>query len=185
MTDKIFQELNQKCEAAIDHLHSEYGKIQTGRASAALVENIMVDSYGSKMPLKGVATISIPEPKQIAIQPFSRDQVVSVEKAIVEADIGMMPQSDGVVIRLNLPLLTEERRKDLAKAVHRYAEESRISIRNARHDALGSLKNLEKEKEISEDELKGHEKKVQEKVDNYNGTVEESSKKKDLDVMTV
>ncbi len=185
MSDQIFSELSTKCEAAIDHLHSEYGKIQTGRASAALVENIMVDSYGSKMPLKGVATISIPEPKQIAIQPFSRDQVTNVEKAIIEADIGITPQSDGVVIRLNLPLLTEDRRKELAKAVHRYAEESRISIRNARHDALGSFKNLEKEKEISEDELKGHEKKVQEKVDEYNNTVEEVAKKKDQDVMTI
>lgn len=185
MSDQIFSELSTKCDAAIDHLHSEYGKIQTGRASVALVENIMVDNYGSKMPLKGVATISIPEPKQIAIQPFSRDQVTNVEKAIIEADIGITPQNDGVVIRLNLPLLTEDRRKELAKAVHRYAEESRISIRNARHDALGSLKNLEKEKEVSEDELKGHEKRVQEKVDEYNHTVEEAAKKKDSDVMTI
>lgn len=185
MVDQIFSELDAKCKLAIDHLHVEYGKIQTGRANAALVENIMVDSYGSKMPLKGVATISIPEPKQIAIQPFSRDQITNVEKAIIEANLGLNPQNDGVCIRLNLPPLTEDRRKELAKAVHRYAEESRISIRNARHDALGQLKNLEKEKEISEDELKGKEKKVQEKVDGYNQTIEESAKKKEQDVLTV
>ncbi len=185
MTDQIFSELNSKCESAIDHLHDEYAKIQTGRANAALVENIMVDSYGSKTPLKGVATISIPESKQIAIQPFSRDQLQSIEKAILEADLGLTPQNDGNFIRLNLPPLTEERRKDLVKVVHRSAEDSKISIRNARHESLSQLKELEKEKEISEDALRAKEKEVQDKVDEFNQTIEESAKKKEQDVMTV
>ena len=185
MVQDILDELEVKCVDAIDHLRQEYGKIQTGRATTALVEGVMVDSYGAKVPLKGVATITIPEPTQIAIQPFSKDQLTNIEKGILEADLGLTPQNDGNYIRLNIPPLTEERRKDLVKLVHKFAEDSRISIRNARHEALNTLKNMEKEKEISEDELKGNEKKVQDKVDEYNNTIEESSKKKESDVMTV
>ncbi len=178
-------ELIKKCQDAIDHLHVEYVKIQTGRATAGLVEDISVDSYGAKMPLKGVATITIPEPKQIAIQPFNKDQLTNIEKAIMEADIGLVPQNDGNFIRLNIPPLTEERRKDLVKMVHQFAEDSRISVRNARHEALNALKQMEKDKEISEDELRGKEKEVQEKVDEFNKMIEEASKKKETDVMTI
>lgn len=185
MPQQTLNELNQKCQDAIDHLHTEYAKIQTGRANVSLVENVMVDSYGSKVPLKGVATITIPEPKQIAIQPFSRDQLQSIEKALMEADLGLTPQNDGSFIRLNLPPLTEERRKELVKLAHRYAEDSRISMRNARHDALNYLKEMEKVKEISEDVLKGKEKEIQEKIDDFNKKVEESAKKKEEDIMTV
>ncbi|MBU1017561.1 ribosome recycling factor [Patescibacteria group bacterium] len=181
MSQQILNELDQKCQDAMDHLHQDYAKIQTGRANTALVESIMVDSYGAKVPLRGVATISIPEPKQIAIQPFNRDQLQSIEKALLEADLGLTPQNDGSFIRLNLPPLTEERRKELVKLVHKYAEDSRISIRNARHEALGQLKGME----ISEDELKGKEKNVQDKVDEFNKKVEEAAKKKEEDVMTV
>ena len=185
MPQQTLNELNQKCQDAIDHLHAEYAKIQTGRANVSLVENVMVDSYGSKVPLKGVATISIPEPKQIAIQPFNRDQMQSIEKALMEADLGITPQNDGSFIRLNLPPLTEERRKELVKLAHRYAEDSRISMRNARHDTLNYLKEMEKGKDISEDVLKGKEKEVQEKIDDFNKKVEESAKKKEEDIMTV
>ncbi len=181
----MIEELIKKCQDAIDHLHQEYAKIQTGRANAALVENIMVDSYGVKSPLKAVANISIPEAKQIAIQPWDRSQLSTIEKAIIEADLGLNPQNDGVAIRLNLPPLTEERRKELVKLVHQYAEDARISIRNARHETLHQFKEMEKAKEISEDDLKGKEKNVQEKVDEFNKMVEEASKKKEEDVMTV
>jgi ribosome recycling factor len=185
MPQQTLSDLESKCQEAIDHLHSEYAKIQTGRASAALVENIMVDSYGTKTPLKGVAGITIPESKQIAIQPWSRDQLPNIEKAILEADIGITPQNDGVVIRLNLPPMTEERRVELVKAVHKYAEDARISIRNARHEAMDRLKTLEKDKEISEDELRLKEKEAQTKVDEFNQKIEEATKKKEEDVMTV
>lgn len=185
MPQITLSELSTKCTAAIDHLHNEYAKIQTGRASAALVENILVDSYGTKTPLKGIATITIPEAKQIAIQPWSRDQLTNIEKALLEANIGLVPQNDGVIIRLNLPPMTEERRKELVKSVGVYAEEARISIRNARHEAMDRLKELEKEKEISEDELRLKEKDVQTKVDEFNHKVEEGAKKKEKDVMTV
>ncbi len=185
MSEQTLNELNQKCQDAVGHLHDEYAKIQTGRANVSLVENVMVESYGSKMPLKGVASISIPEPKQIAIQPFNRDQLQNVEKAIMDADLGLTPQNDGTFIRLNLPPLTEDRRKELVKMAHQLAEDARISIRNARHDAINYLKDKEKEKEISEDELKGKEKDIQEKVDDFNKKVEEAAKRKEEDVMTV
>lgn len=185
MPEQTLSELNQKCQDAVDHLHSEYAKIQTGRANVALVENVMVDSYGTKTPLKGLANISIPETKQIAIQPWNRDQLPNVEKALIEANLGLVPQNDGVVIRLNLPPMTEDRRKELVKLVHKFAEDARISVRNARHDALNILKAKEKDKEISEDLLRGKEKEVQEKVDGHNHKIEEAAKHKEEDVMTV
>lgn len=185
MPQQIMQEFEQKCNASVEHLAQEYGKIQTGRANAALVENLMVDSFGSKMPLKGMASISVPESKQIAIQPWNRDQIPEIEKAILEANLGVNPQNDGSTIRLILPPLTEERRKELVKLVHQTAEDARISIRNARHEALNHLKDKEKGKEISEDELRGKEKIVQEKVDEFNKKIEEAAKKKEEDVMTV
>lgn len=185
MSEQIFSELNTKCQAALEHLHGDYAKIQTGRANTALVENVIVESYGAKVPLKAVATISIPEPKQIAIQPFSRDQMTNIEKALREADLGLTPQNDGSFIRLNLPPLTEERRKDLVKLVTKYAEDARISVRNARHETISQLKELEKEKEISEDQLHGKEKEVQDKVDELNKKIEEAAKRKEQDIMTV
>jgi len=185
MPQQTLDELNKKCQFALDHLYQGFAKIQTGRANTALVEDVMVDSYGAKMPLRAVASISIPEPKQIAIQPYSRDQLTNIEKAILEADLGLNPQNDGNFIRLNLPPLTEERRRDLVKVVHKTAEEARISVRNARHDAIRRLKELEKDKEISEDDLRGEEKNVQEKVDAFNEKIEAAAKKKEQDVMTV
>ncbi len=185
MVNEQLDELKLKCVDAIDHLHQEYAKIQTGRANIALVEGVMVESYGAKVPLKSVATITIPESTQLAIQPFSKDQLTNIEKGVMEANLGLTPQNDGNFIRLNIPPLTEERRKDLVKLVHKFAEDSRISVRNARHEALNDLKNMEKDKEISEDELKGNEKKVQDKVDEYNNVIEEATKKKESDVMTV
>ncbi len=181
MSQEVFDGLDQKCQDALDHLYQEYAKIQTGRANTSLVENVMVDSYGAKVPLKAVATIAIPEPKQIAIQPFSHDQLQNIEKALIEADLGMMPQNDGVFIRLNLPPMTEERRKELVKLVHKHAENTRISIRNARHEALSQLKEMG----ISEDEEKMKEKEIQEKVDEFNQKVEDAAGKKEEDVMNV
>lgn len=183
--DQIFSEFNQKSKASLDHLHFEFSKIQTGRANTSLVEDIQVDSYGSKMPLKTIATITIPEARQIAIQPFSKDQLSSVEKAIIDASLGITPQNDGNFIRLNLPILTEERRRDLVKLVNKTAENAHISIRNARHEAFIALKNLEKEKLISEDELKSKEKSLQEKVDEFNKDIDESAKKKDSEIMSI
>jgi ribosome recycling factor len=185
MPDSIINEAKAKMEDAIKFLLAEYSKLQTGRANAALVEGIMVESFGTMMPLKGIASISIPESNQIAIQPWNRDQLTSIEKAITEANLGLNPQNNGTLIRLILPPLTEERRKELVKLVHKYAEDARISIRNARHESLSKLKNMEKEKDIGEDELAGREKELQNIVDKFNKEVEEYAEKKEKEVMTV
>jgi ribosome recycling factor len=185
MPNQVIADAKSKMENALKFLHEEFGKLQTGRASAALVEGIEVEVYGSDMPLKGLANISIPESNQIAIQPWNRDQLVNIEKAIKEAGLGLNPSNDGIMIRLIIPPLTEERRKELVKLVHRYAEDSRVSIRNARHEALKKMEGMEKEKQISEDDLKGKEKQLQEVVDEFNRKVEEGAKQKEKDIMTV
>jgi len=185
MPNQIINAAKAKMEKTMDFLHEEYGKLQTGRANAALVENIMVESFGTNMPLKGLASISVPEPTQIAIQPWNRDQLPNVEKAITNANLGLNPQNDGITIRIILPPLTEDRRKELVKLVHKYAEDARISVRNTRHEGLAQLKDMEKGKQISEDELAGREKELQNVVDDYNKRIEESAKKKEQDVMTV
>ncbi len=185
MPQQILSDLQTKCQATIDFLHGEYAKLQTGRANAALVEGIMVESYGSKMSLKGVASISIPESNQIAIQPWNRDQLPDVEKALRNSDLGLNPNNDGVIIRLILPPMTEERRTDLKKLVHKYAEDARISVRNARHESMDELKTKEKSKEISEDELKAKEDEIQNVVDEINKKIENAATQKDNDIMTV
>ncbi|MBN1258380.1 ribosome recycling factor [Candidatus Peregrinibacteria bacterium] len=185
MPDQIILTAKTGMQKAIDHLHEQFMKLQTGRAHPGLVEGIMVESYGTMMPLKGLATISIPESKQIAIQPWSRDQLQAIERAIIASNLGFNPKNDGVVIRITLAPLTEERRKELVKIVHQYAEEARIAIRNLRHEAMNQLKEMEKAKDISEDVLSGMEKEMQKIVDDFNGKVEDAAKQKEKDVMTV
>jgi ribosome recycling factor len=185
MTEPIIQDLKTKGKAAVEHLHLEFSKIQTGRANAALVETLMVDSYGTKMPLKSLANISIPDAKTISIQPWDRGQIAAVEKAIRDSNLGLNPQNNGIAIHLNLPPLTEERRKELVKVLHKYTEDGKIAIRNVRHEALTQLKALEKDKKIGEDQLLVGEKEVQKLVDEFNGQIDEAAKKKEKDIMTV
>ncbi len=185
MTEPIIQELKTKGAAAIEHLQSEFSKLQTGRASAALVETIMVDSYGTKMPLKSLANITVPDAKTISIQPWDRGQIASVEKAIRDSSLGLNPMNNGIAVHLNLPPLTEERRKELVKVLFKYAEEAKIAIRNLRHDALGKLKAMEKDKEIGEDTMLVAEKEAQKHVDAFNLQIDEAAKKKEKDIMTV
>ncbi len=185
MPDSVISEAKQKMQNALNYMHDEYGKLQMGRANSALVDGINVEVFGSNMPLKGLANISIPESNQIAIQPWNRDHLPNIEKAITEANLGLNPTNDGNAIRLILPPMTEERRKDLVKLVHKYAEDSRVSIRNARHEALHKLKEMEKHGHISEDIQVGKEKEVQIVVDDFNKKIEESSNTKENDIMTV
>ncbi|MBU0706538.1 ribosome recycling factor [Patescibacteria group bacterium] len=185
MSDQVIAEAKQKMENAVKYLHEEYGKLHTGRASAALVEGLEVEVFGSVMPLKGLASISIPESNQIAIQPWNRDHLPNIEKAILEAKLGLNPSNNGQVIRLIIPPLTEDRRRDLVKLVHKYAEDARVSIRNSRHDALKKYESMEKGKEISEDELVGKEKSLQKEVEDFNARVEADAKQKEKDIMTV
>lgn len=169
----------------IDHLKTEYSHLQIGRASASLVENVMVEVYGSHQPLKGVAHISVPDAKTIQIQPWDKSTLQAIEKGIQMANLGLNPSNDGLVVRIAIPPLTEERRRDLTKVVHKLAEDARISVRHSRQAVMDKIKGQEKAKEISEDMAKGLEKKLQEKVDAMNSDIEMMAKSKEADVMKV
>ncbi len=170
---------------AIDHLKDEFSKLQVGRATPALVEDVKVDAYGSLQSLKAVASVSVPDAKTIQIQPWDRSLLGAIEKGIQIANIGLTPNNDGIYIRINIPPLTEERRKDLVKVVSRYAEEAKIAIRNTRQEANNSFNAMKKNSEMTEDELHAGIKVIQDHVDRSNREIEEMSKKKEQDIMTV
>ncbi|MFA6521382.1 MAG: ribosome recycling factor [Candidatus Gracilibacteria bacterium] len=172
-------------QQTLAHLKSEYSRLQIGRASASLVEEIKVEAYGSFQPLKGMASISIPDPSTIQIQPWDRSVLNAIEKAIQAANLGLNPVNDGRVIRVPMPPLTEERRKELVKVVHQMEESAKIAVRTARGTAHGTFKTLEEAKTISEDERRLAEKHLQEKVDSSNREIEELAKQKEKDIMTI
>jgi ribosome recycling factor len=172
-------------EAAITHLREECNKIRTGRANPGLVENLMVDYYGTKTPLKQIANISIPEPRQIMIQPWDRGALPLIETAIRESDLNLNPGNDGLGIRLVLPQLNEETRRDLVKVLNNRAEEARITIRNVREDIWKEIVDLEKAGTVSEDDKFTGKDTLQKVVDEYNQAIEDIRKKKETDVMTV
>lgn len=167
----------------VDFFKSELSHLQIGRANASLVDHVEVEAYGSRQPLKNLANLSVPDAKQIAIQPWDKSLLSSIEKAIFEAKLGFTPVNDGTFIRINIPALTEERRKELVKLVWKMAEESKISIRNVRQEHMKQIK--AQEKTIGEDEVARQEKLIQEKVDKVNKEIEELAKKKEEDVMKV
>ncbi|PJC37104.1 ribosome recycling factor [Candidatus Peregrinibacteria bacterium CG_4_9_14_0_2_um_filter_53_11] len=171
--------------STIDHLKREYSRLQVGRASPALVEDIPVEVYGAKQPLKGLASISIPDAHTMAIQPWDKSSLASIEKALTAANLGLNPVNEGHLIRLNMPPMTEERRLELVKRVGQLAEDAKISIRNARGTAHSAFKQLEDKDEITEDVRRLSEKHLQEKVDESNKMIEELSKKKEQEVMTI
>ena len=172
-------------QKAYDHLKVEFGRLQMGRASAALIEDVKVDAYGAVQPIKAVGSISIPDPRTIQIQPWDRGLMGAVEKAIQMANLGLNPVNDGKVIRIPMPPLNEERRKELVKVVHQMAEQAKISVRTSRADAHGAFKTLKEGDEITEDDQRLGEKHLQEKVDHFNKEIEELAKKKEQDIMTV
>ena len=172
-------------DKAIEFFKEEIGKIRTGRANPAMVEHLMVDYYGTKSPLKQVASINVPEPRLITIQPWDKDSLVSIEAAIRESDLGFNPANDGQVIRLNIPPLTEERRNELVKVLNQRTEDAKIAVRNIREELWKEIQNIEKEGKISEDDkFKGKEK-LQEMIDEYNKKIEEIREKKEKEIMTV
>ena len=152
MTDKILKNADSMMKKSIEALSKELATIRTGRASPALVEHIKVDYQGTMTPLIQLASISVPEPKMILIKPWDRTAINSIDKAILKSELGLNPVNDGNVVRISIPMLTEERRKDLIKIIHKRLEESRVQIRNFRRDAHDELKKAEKNKEISQDQ---------------------------------
>ncbi len=153
MIDDLYKDSHERMETALSVLEEDLMGIRTGRASPALVEKLLVEYYGSDLPLIQLASISVPEPRQLMIRPFDASTLKAIEKAILASELGLTPSNDGKVVRLNLPPLTEERRRDLARMVSRRLEECRVAIRNIRRDTMKDLKELEKEKLISEDDL--------------------------------
>ena len=167
MVDEIYQNTKEKMDKAITHFQSELASIRTGRASTSLLDNIMVEFYGTMSPLKNIALISTPDAQLITIQPYDPNALEAIEKAISSSDVGINPNNDGNIIRLSVPPLTEERRKELVKVVHSIIEEGRVSIRNIRRDANEKLKLLEKNHDLSEDNLKIELGNIQEITDEY------------------
>ncbi|MDF2379412.1 MAG: ribosome recycling factor [Candidatus Gracilibacteria bacterium] len=180
------QTVEKMLDEAIKHLTVEFSKISAGRASTSMVDEMLVKAYGQEQPMKNVAAISTPDPGTILINPWDKAVLADVEKAIRDrTDMGFNPTNDGTSIWIKLPQATEDRRKELVKVAHQKAEESKISIRNARHDLQKHIKNQVSDKEISEDEGKAMEGELQEKVDAANKNVEEHLKIKEKDIMTI
>ena len=184
ITEKINAK-QENFEAAINHLLDECNKIRTGRANPGIVENLMIDYYGTKTPLKQIANISIPEARQIMIQPWDKGALGSIETAIRESDLGLNPGNDGLGIRLVLPQLTEETRRDLVKVLNNRAEEARIAVRNIREEIWKEIVDLEKSGSISEDDKFTGKDTLQKKIDEYNQKIEDIRKKKEADILTV
>ncbi|MFA5777548.1 MAG: ribosome recycling factor [Parcubacteria group bacterium] len=172
-------------EGAIEHLNQEMGKIRTGRANPALVENMMVDYYGVKTPLKQIASINAPESRSLVIQPWDKGALVYIESALRESDLGFNPNNDGQAIRINIPSLTEERRKELVKVLNQRAEDAKISVRNIREESWKEIQEAEKEGKMSEDDKFLGKDYLQKIVDEYNKKIEEIRSKKETEIMTI
>ena len=180
MNDPRVAQFRASAESVIQFLLNEYSKLQTGRANAALIENVDVEAYGQRQPLKSLAGISVTDARSIAVQPWDRSVLANVEKALQAANVGANPVNDGVLIRLNFQPMTEERRLQLAKVVHQLAEEARISIRKHRQEAHDAIK-PEKDEDVRETLLE----QLQKDVDEFNGKIAETAKKKEQEIMTV
>jgi ribosome recycling factor len=183
--NEVILESSDKMEKSVEAFKKELAKVRTGRASLSILDGIFVDAYGSSMPLNQVGTITIPESRMIVIQPWDPQMLPAIEKAIQKSDIGLNPIGDGKVIRLNIPQLTEERRKDLVKSVRKVAEEFRVAIRNIRRESIEILKKQKKDKEISEDELFKFQEEVQSETDLYIKQIDEVTATKEKEVMEV
>ena len=185
MTKEVVNNMKSHMDKTVDALRREYQKVRTGRANTALLDDIRIDYYGTPSPLSQVATLSVPEPRTINLQPWETKMISVIEKAILNANLGLTPTNDGKVIRLNLPALTEERRKDIVKQLKKMAEESKVAARNIRRDANEELKKLEKNKKISEDDLKRAEKEVQDVTNSFIAKIDEVLAHKEKEVMEV
>ncbi|MCF7824339.1 MAG: ribosome recycling factor [Candidatus Marinimicrobia bacterium] len=185
MINELFKDVDHRMKMSVEHTKNEFSGLRSGRASITLVEHIKVPYYGNPTPLNQVANLSVPEPRMIVIQPWEKSLTADIEKAVMSADLGLNPTNDGVVIRIPIPALTDERRKELIRHVHNIAEDGRIGIRNVRRDANDHLKRAEKEHEISEDNAKRAISNVQEMTDKYIKEIDEAVALKEKDIMEV
>lgn len=183
MEKEVFASFRQRVDKAIEGLRQDFAKVRTGRASLALLDDIRVPYYGSPVPLNQVATLAVPESRLITIAPWDVKMLGEIERAILKSELSLTPTNDGKVIRIAIPALTEERRKELVKVLKKMAEECRVHVRNCRRDANEGLKKLERDKKLSEDDLHKHEKRVQEETDKAIARVDELLKAKEEEVL--
>lgn len=182
--DKIIEEAQLHMDKAIDHLEQELMKIRAGKANPSMLNGIMVEAYGAPTALSGVATISVPDPRMIVLQPWDKSMLALIEKAILQSNIGLTPQGDGIVIRINIPPLTEDRRKDLTKQTKAEGEKSKIAVRNIRRDFIEDIKKMKKDG-VADDLIKDGEDKMQKVTDNYISKIEKYLEIKEKEIMTV
>jgi len=183
MKDEVLSETRQKMEKTAESLNQEFKKMRTGRASTSILESIKVECYGAQMRLNQISSISIPESRLLTIQPWDQSIIGNIEKSILKSGLGLTPMNDGKLIRISIPPLTEERRKELAKMAKKMAEESKVSIRNHRREANEMLKELKKESEISEDEMYNYQDKVQKITDEFIEKIDEIRKEKEQEIL--
>ncbi|MBI5441556.1 MAG: ribosome recycling factor [Deltaproteobacteria bacterium] len=184
-SEAVFEDAKQNMEKALEALQRSLGRVRTGRASLSLVDGIRVDYYGTPTPLNQVASLSVPEPRVIAIQPWDRSAIPAIEKAILQSEMDLNPTNDGTVVRIPIPKLTEERRKDLVKVVKGMGEEAKVAVRNIRRDANTHLDKLQKDKTIGEDELRKFKDEAQKLTDRYVAKIDEILKKKEVEILEV
>ncbi len=185
MNAQVLDELKKDMEHTLEALRKELAKVRTGRASTALIEGVMVEYYGTRTPLNQLAALSAPEPRLLLVQPYDHSIMASVEKAIYRSDLGLTPVNDGKVIRVPIPELTEERRKELVRHIRKVAEDYRVSLRNHRRDANEHLKKMQKDKQIAEDEARTTQDRVQKITDEYIEKLDKVLKSKEDDLMAV
>ena len=183
--DEFLTDATDRMAKSVDATHEHFNSVRTGRASAALLDRIQIDYYGTPTPLKNIATINVPEPRMLTIQPFDPQAMKQIERAIQESDLGLTPSNDGKLIRLPIPALTEERRKEYVKVVRNMAEEGRVAVRNIRRDVMRHLEELVKNGEVGDDEERAAESKVQKVTDDHVHRIDDLLKRKEADIMEV
>ena len=183
--EDFLADCERRMDGSIEHTRTEFNSVRTGRASTALLDRISIDYYGTPTPLKNMATIGVPEPRMITVQPFDPSQIKAIEKAVQESDLGLTPSNDGKLIRLPIPQLTEERRKELVKLVRKYGEEGKVAIRNVRRDVMKHLEELVRNGEVGDDEELRGEKQVQKLTDEHTKAIDDLMKHKEAEVMEV
>lgn len=180
--DDVLKKLKEEGDKSIDHFKKELGRVRSGRATTTLLEGVTVDYYGSQCPLVQLALVAAPEPRMLTVQVYDRGAVESVEKAILQADLGLNPSRDGTTLRIVVPALTDERRKEIVKKLHKEGEEARVAVRNIRRHAIDTLKKREKDKEVTEDELRRGQQDVQKITDGFIAAIDQLLKKKEEEV---
>jgi ribosome recycling factor len=185
MIDDLIQDATRRMDRSVENAHNEFNTVRTGRASAALLDRIEIDYYDQRTPLKQLATINVPNPRELTIQPFDPNSLKQIERAIQESELGLTPSNDGKIIRLPIPQLTEERRKELVKIVRQLAEEGRVAVRNVRRDVMHHLKELVTSGEVGDDDERRAEERVQKLTNEHTAKIDELLKKKEAEIMEV